>query len=68
MSSHAKDGLELLGKKKKIAFLVGNEGSGADSKYMDMANEVIKIPMSRGLESLNVGVAHAVVDYELSKL
>ncbi len=66
-SSHAKDQLDILAKKKKVAFLVGNEGSGANSKYVDMANEWVKIPMIGGLESLNVAVAHGVVAWELSK-
>jgi TrmH family RNA methyltransferase len=67
-SSHAKEDLSILAKKKKIAFLVGNEGSGANSRYVDMANEWVKIPMAGGLESLNVAVAHGVVAWELSKL
>jgi TrmH family RNA methyltransferase len=47
--------------KKKVAFLVGNEGVGADSKYLDMADVVLRISTHPQLESLNVAVAHGIL-------
>jgi len=65
-SSHTHHTLENLPKiKKKVAFLVGNEGAG--SRYTDLADAVIKIPMNSELESLNVAVAHGIMSYFLIK-
>lgn len=55
-------------KLKKVAILVGNEGAGANPHFIDMADEVVRIPMSSTLESLNVSVAHGILSYEIALL
>ncbi|MDR1758941.1 MAG: RNA methyltransferase [Fibrobacter sp.] len=55
-------------KLKKVAILVGNEGAGANPSFIDMADEVVRIPMSSTLESLNVSVAHGILSYEIAHL
>ncbi|MGL1901009.1 MAG: RNA methyltransferase [Fibrobacterales bacterium] len=67
-SPHAKNTLATAKLRKKVAFLVGNEGSGADSRYMDMADQIVKIPMANELESLNVAVAHGIVAAQLFEM
>ena len=49
-----------------IAF--GNEGRGLSHEIMDIASEVIKLPHSKEVESLNVGVAVSIVLWERYRL
>jgi len=53
---------------KKIAILIGNEGSGTDRHVSELADEWVKIPMENQLESLNVAVAHGVLCYQLAQI
>ncbi|MGN1098550.1 MAG: TrmH family RNA methyltransferase [Clostridia bacterium] len=48
----------------KIAFVVGNEGNGITPQTLAAADIAVKIPMTDGAESLNAGVAAAVMMYE----
>ncbi len=48
----------------KAAFLIGNEGNGLSGSIAACADEYIKIPMEGQLESLNAGVASALLMYE----
>lgn len=50
--------------KSPCAILVGNEGAGLDKEIIQLADEVVKIPMPGKAESLNVGISTAVVLYE----
>lgn len=50
--------------KKPTAFLIGNEGNGLSDKLSSMASKLMKIPMEGSVESLNAGVAAAVLMYE----
>ncbi len=52
----------------KIAFVVGNEGNGITAETLQLADIVVKIPMSPDSESLNVGVAAAIMMYEKVRL
>lgn len=49
---------------EKTAFLIGNEGNGLSSELADMADESLKIPMEGQVESLNAGIAAALLMYE----
>ena len=51
--------------KKKVAFIVGNEGRGINQQMIDMATARVKIPMTSNVESLNVSVAHGVMAWQL---
>jgi len=69
-SSHAKKSITELTphQSKKIALLIGNEGSGTDKRISDLADEWVKIPMENSLESLNVAVAHGILCYQISQM
>jgi 23S rRNA (guanosine2251-2'-O)-methyltransferase len=47
-----------------VAFVLGGEGGGLSKQMLDKCDVVVRIPMSGHLDSLNVGVAAAVVLYE----
>jgi 23S rRNA (guanosine2251-2'-O)-methyltransferase len=47
-----------------VAFILGGEGGGLSQQLMNKCDKVVRIPMSGYLDSLNVGVAAAVVLYE----
>ncbi len=51
----------------KLAVILGNEGCGLSADTIKQADHVIKIPMQKGVDSLNVAAASAVVFWELSK-
>ncbi|MCL2207318.1 MAG: RNA methyltransferase [Fibromonadales bacterium] len=53
---------------KKIALLIGNEGSGTNKQVSELADEWVKIPMENALESLNVAVAHGVLSYQIAQM
>jgi TrmH family RNA methyltransferase len=50
-----------------IAFVVGNESAGLPSSLADVVDATIHIPMAGGTESLNVGVASAVLCFEAAR-
>lgn len=52
---------------KGSAFLIGNEGNGLTEETAKQADRLIKIPMEGQLESLNAGVAAAILMYETSR-
>ncbi len=52
----------------RIALLVGEEAAGVSSELMTAADEVLRIPMVPGAESLNVASAAAIFLYEFSPL
>lgn len=51
--------------KGPVAVLVGNEGAGLPEEIVQLADEVVKIPMPGKAESLNVGVSTAILLYEI---
>ncbi|MCB9496780.1 MAG: RNA methyltransferase [Fibrobacteria bacterium] len=60
-SPHGKDTIDSVKLKNKVAFLVGNEGKGASQNLLDQCDAKVRIPMSAGVESLNVAVAHGIL-------
>ena len=48
-----------------LALAVGNEGSGLSAPVRDAAERVVSIPISSGVESLNVAVATGILLHEL---
>ena len=46
---------------------MGNEGNGVEEAVQYLADELLYIPMSEGVESLNVGVATSILLYEFYK-
>ncbi len=49
---------------KPTAFLLGNEGAGLSSETIALADSRVSIPMTTGVESLNVGTTGALLLYE----
>ena len=49
------------------AIFIGNEGSGVDKKLLAQMDELIMIPHSAKVESLNAGVAASIVLYEAAR-
>ena len=49
---------------RRVAILIGNEGSGLSAALMNQADTLITIPMPGGAESLNAAAAAAVVLFE----
>ncbi len=49
----------------KMAFVLGNEGSGVREEIMDLCDEIVKIDM-RNIDSLNVAMAASIIMYHFS--
>ncbi len=49
----------------RLAFLIGNEGSGLSERISKEADRLIRIPMYGKLESLNAAVAAAILMYNV---
>lgn len=56
-----------LHQEDKLAILLGTEGEGLRSETIGASDYIIKIPMSHGVDSLNVAAASAVAFWELGK-
>jgi tRNA G18 (ribose-2'-O)-methylase SpoU len=50
----------------KIALLIGGEGNGLSARWLAAADQALRIPMSRGVDSLNVASAAAIACYLLA--
>ena len=57
--------LSSLEPQSRYALVVGNEESGLSSFWIDACEKLITIPMSRGIDSLNVGVASGILIHHL---
>ena len=51
---------------EKLAIVLGTEGDGLAAETIARCDYTVKIPMSHGVDSLNVAAASAVAFYELS--
>lgn len=54
-----------LAREKKLAVVMGTEGDGLSADVISKADYVVRIPMSHGVDSLNVAAAAAVAFWEL---
>jgi tRNA G18 (ribose-2'-O)-methylase SpoU len=52
----------------RVAMLVGAEGPGLSERAMRATDERVRIPMSRGTDSLNVATAAALAFYERARV
>lgn len=57
-----------LAAEKKLAIVLGTEGDGLASSTIENCDYTVKIPMSHGVDSLNVAAASAVAFWELGKM
>lgn len=58
---------EQLAKEPKIAIVLGTEGDGLAADTIASCDYTVKIPMSHGVDSLNVAAASAVAFWQLGK-
>ena len=56
-----------LRNEEKLAIVLGTEGDGLKTKTIADCDYTVKIPMSHGVDSLNVAAASAVAFWELCK-
>lgn len=54
-----------LAQTRKIAILLGTEGAGLSDRWLSQADLTVRIPMSAGIDSLNVAAASAIACYVL---
>ena len=47
--------------------VLGNEGAGLSQALIDLTNQQVKVPLSGGVESLNVGICAALILYEAQR-
>jgi tRNA G18 (ribose-2'-O)-methylase SpoU len=52
---------------ERLAMILGTEGTGLDPETISLCDHTVKIPMSHGVDSLNVAAAGAVAFWELGK-
>ena len=66
-SSHKGTALSESAFSGASAVFIGNEGAGIDKKWLAQMDELIMIPHSPRVESLNAGVAASIVLYEAAR-
>ncbi len=54
--------------KLPLALVVGNEGKGPSEAFCALSQQRLRIPMSHGVESLNVAMATGILLYEIVRL
>lgn len=52
---------------EKLAIILGTEGEGLMQKTIDLCDYTVKIPMTNGVDSLNVAAASAVAFWQLTR-
>jgi TrmH family RNA methyltransferase len=66
-SSHKGNPLDQADLKRPVAIFFGNEGAGLPRDVVAQLDEVVAIPHSAQVESLNAGVAASIVLYEAAR-
>lgn len=59
-----KDNYTQVDMKKSLAIVLGSESEGLSASWLKAADKIIKIPMTKGVDSLNVSVSGAILIYE----
>ena len=57
----------ILASEEKLAIILGTEGEGLQDSTLVTCDYTVKIPMSHGVDSLNVAAASAIAFWELGK-
>ncbi|MDR0739913.1 MAG: RNA methyltransferase [Mycoplasmataceae bacterium] len=65
--STAKQLNEITFNKQSIAVIFGNEGNGLKDNILKICDDVIHIPISKKIDSLNVAVSAGIIIYKLCK-
>lgn len=66
-SSHKGTPIAEVELRSPVAFLVGNEGAGLAKHVLSQVDEVVVIPQSARVESLNAGIAASIMLYEAAR-
>ena len=66
-SSHKARTLSEADLRGPLCLLIGNEGAGVPRELLKQADEVVAIPHSPKVESLNAGVAASILLYEIAR-
>jgi TrmH family RNA methyltransferase len=66
-SSHKGTPIDAADLRGAVALIVGSEGTGVPKDVLARADEVVAIPHSPRVESLNAGIAASVVLYEAAR-
>ncbi len=59
---------ERLKREERLAIVLGTEGEGLAAETIADCDDTLRIPMSHGVDSLNVAAASAVAFWELGKI
>ena len=54
--------------KDKVAVVVGNEGQGVSEQFLNLANTIVSIAMTKKVESLNAGVAGSIIMQKIGEI
>ena len=57
----------VLKSEDKLAIILGTEGTGLKKETIAASSYTVKIPMERGVDSLNVGAAAAIAFWQLTR-
>jgi TrmH family RNA methyltransferase len=66
-SSHKGKPISDVDLRGSVALVVGGEGSGVPKDVLEQADEVVAIPQSPRVESLNAGIAASILLYEAAR-
>ncbi len=66
-SSHKGKPVEEADMTGRVALIVGNEGAGLSAEILSQADELVVIPHSPKVESLNAGIAASILLYEAGR-
>ncbi len=66
-SSHKGTAISQADLRGPVALIVGNEGAGLSKDVLVQADELVAIPQSARVESLNAGIAASVILYEAAR-
>lgn len=50
-----------------VGVVIGNEGNGVSDEISSLCSQNVRIPMNKGIESLNAGVSGAIIMYQINK-
>jgi len=63
-ATQGKQSYTKINLKQSIAIILGSEAKGLSSNWLKIADELIRIPIKPGIDSLNVSVSAAIITFE----
>lgn len=63
-ATKAKEDYHNVNLKGPVAIVLGSEASGLSTQWLKAADKLVKITMKKGIDSLNVSVAGAIIAFE----